>query len=220
MIAAGLLALCASAAAQSPAIPNPRDDGRHQANVARAQRGGIDLLFVGDSNTDLWRGHSSWMKEFAPMRAVNFGVTGDRTQEVLWRMRNGELEGFEAKAIVLMIGTNNLGHSPAADIAAGEAAILAEFRKRQPQAKVLLVGVLPRGASPGDPFRRMIRDLNAELAKLADGERVVFLDVGGKFLASDGALPADIAPDSIHLSRKGYDIWAEAIREPVAKLMR
>jgi len=220
-IIAGLLALCAGAAFAQASIPVPRDDARHQAFIERAQRGDIDLLFVGDSITELWNGYPTWRDGFeAPFHAANFGIRGDRTQDVLWRMQNGELDGFRAKAIVLLIGVNNIGASPVADIVAGEAAILAEFRKRQPQAKVLLLGIFPRGTSPDDPYRAQIRNINRELAKLANGEQVIFLDIGGKFLAPDGTLPLEIARDSVHLTRRGYDIWADAIREKVAELMR
>jgi lysophospholipase L1-like esterase len=192
--------------------------------VQIANAGDIDLLFVGDSITDWWRqdqrGKPEWDKSWAPMKAANFGIAGDTTQGVLWRMQNGELDGFKAKLIVLMLGTNNLRRNEIADIAAGDAAIIAEFRKRQPQAKVLLLGVFPRGAAADNNFRPMIKELNGHLAKLADNKQVFYMDIGEKFLASDGTLPADIMPDGLHPNLKGYGIWAAATADKVKELMK
>jgi lysophospholipase L1-like esterase len=197
---------------------------RHQEFLAVAQAGNIDLLFVGDSITDWWRqdqrGKPEWDKTWAPLKAANFGIAGDTTQGVLWRMQNGELEGFHAKLIVLMLGTNNLRRNEIADIAAGDAAIVAEFRKRQPQAKVLLLGVFPRGAATDNPLRTMIKELNGHLEKLADNNNVFYMDIGDKFLAPDGSLPTDVMPDGLHPNLKGYGIWAAATEARVKELMR
>ena len=126
---------------------------RHQTFVDIAKRGDIDLLFVGDSITDwfYWpRGNGSatggkvWEANFAPLKAANFAIAGDTTQGVLWRMQNGELEGFKAKLIVLMLGTNNVASNPVGQIIQGDRLIVEEFKKQQPQAKVLVLGVFPR----------------------------------------------------------------------------
>ena len=203
--------------------PRPRDDARHQSFLQVAQAGNIDLLFVGDSITDWWRqeqrGLSVWNEHFAPLRAANFGIAGDTTQGVLWRMQNGELDGFRAKLIVLMLGTNNINRNPNADIAQGDRAIIDEFRKRQPQAKVLVLGVFPRGALPDNPFRASIKEINEHLKDLADDRQVFYMDIGDKFLAADGTLPADIMPDGLHPNTQGYRIWAEAIIGRVRELM-
>ena len=119
-----------------------------------------------------------------------------------------------------MLGTNNLRRNEIADIAAGDAAIIAEFRKRQPQAKILLLGVFPRGAAADNAFRPMIRELNGHLAGLADNKSVFYLDIGGKFLAPDGTLPADIMPDGLHPNLKGYEIWSAATAGKVKELMK
>jgi lysophospholipase L1-like esterase len=202
----------------------PRAETRHQEFLAVARAGNIDLLFVGDSITDWWRqdqrGKPEWDKTWAPLKAANFGIAGDTTQGVLWRMQNGELEGFQAKLIVLMLGTNNLRRNEIADIAAGDAAIVAEFRKRQPQAKVLILGVFPRGLAPDNALRPMIRELNGHLAKLADDRQVFYLDIGDTFLAPDGTLPADIMPDGLHPNLKGYEIWSAATVDKVKELMK
>jgi len=209
---------------ESPATePRPRDDARHQSFLEVAKAGNIDLLFVGDSITDWWRqpqrGLPAWETNFAPLKAANFGIAGDTTQGVLWRMQNGELDGFKAKLIVLMLGTNNINRNDNADIAAGDAAIIAEFKKRQPQAKILLLGVFPRGGAADNAFRPKIKEINGHLAKLADNRQVHYLDIGDKFLAPDGTLSTDIMPDGLHPNLKGYEIWAAAIMPKVRELL-
>jgi lysophospholipase L1-like esterase len=204
--------------------PRPRDDARHQSFLEVAKAGNIDLLFVGDSITDWWRqeqrGLAVWNEHFAPLRAANFGIAGDTTQGVLWRMQNGELDGFNAKLIVLMLGTNNINRNTNADIAQGDRAIIEEFRKRQPGAKILLLGVFPRGAAADNPFRASIAEINSHLQALADNTRVFYMDIGDKFLAPDGTLPTDIMPDGLHPNTQGYRIWADAISARVRELMK
>jgi lysophospholipase L1-like esterase len=204
--------------------PRPRDDARHQSFLEVAKAGNIDLLFVGDSITDAWRredrGLPVWNQFFAPLKAANFGIGGDTTQGVLWRMQNGELEGFQAKLIVLMLGTNNINRNANADIAAGDRAIVQEFLKRQPTAKVLLLGVFPRGAAPDNPFRASIQEINQHLKGIADGQRVFFLDIGDKFLTPEGVLTPDVMPDGLHPNEFGYRIWANAILGRVKALMQ
>lgn len=204
--------------------PRPRDDARHQAFLQTAKAGGIDLLFVGDSITDWWRqparGLPEWEKSFAPLKAANFGIAGDTTQGVLWRMQNGELDGFTAKLIVLMLGTNNINRNPNAEIAEGDRLIVEEFRKRQPQAKVLILGVFPRGAAPANAYRGSISQINTQLARLADNKDVFYLDIGDKFLTADGTLTTEVMADGLHPTLKGYEIWAAAIKEKVADLMK
>ena len=203
--------------------PVPRDDARHQSFLEVAKAGNIDLLFVGDSITDWWRqeqrGLSVWNEYFAPLKAANFGIAGDTTQGVLWRMQNGELEGFQAKLIVLMLGTNNINRNTNADIAQGNRAIVEEFKRRQPNAKILLLGVFPRGAAADNPFRASIKEINSHLQALADNERVFYMDIGDKFLAPDGTLPTAIMPDGLHPNTQGYRIWAEAIAGRVRELI-
>jgi lysophospholipase L1-like esterase len=201
--------------------PRPRDDARHQSFLEVAKAGQIDLLFVGDSITDWWRneqrgGLAVWNQFFAPLRAANFGIAGDTTQGVLWRMQNGELDGFQAKLIVLMLGTNNINRNPNAEIADGNRAIVNEFRKRQPNAKV---GVFPRGRESDSPFRAAIKEINDRLKTIADDKQVFFLDIGDKFLAPDGTLTAEVFPDGLHPNELGYRIWANAILGRVKTLL-
>ena len=202
-------------------VPLARDDNRHKTFVEIAKGMPIELLFVGDSITDGWRqaGQPVWDENFAKYKPANFGIGGDTTQGVLWRMQNGELDGYKAKLIVLMLGTNNLNRNPNDEIVDGDRLIVEEFKKRQPQAKVLILGIFPRSASASDPNRALIKDINSKLAKLADNKQVFFLDIGEKFLAPDGTLPTDIMPDGLHPNLKGYKIWAEAISKRVKDLM-
>ena len=211
-------------------VPLARDDARHQSFLEIAKKGDIDLLFVGDSITDwfYWprgRGGAAtglevWNANFASMKPANFAIAGDTTQGVLWRMQNGELEGFKAKLIVLMLGTNNINRNPNDEIVDGDRLIIEEFKKRQPQAKVLLLGIFPRNADPANPLRATIKEINGKLAKLADNKQVFYMDIGSKFLTADGTLTTEIMPDGLHPSAKGYQIWADAMRDRVKELMK
>ena len=204
-------------------VPAPRDDGRHRTFLEIARGAQIDLLFVGDSITDSWRhvGQPVWDQHFAPLRAANFGISGDTTQGVLWRMQNGELDGFKARLIVLMLGTNNIPRGNSTEeIAEGLRLIVQEFRARQPQAKVLLLGIFPRSADPAHQHRAAIKDINGRLAKFADNTNVFFMDIGDRFLAADGTLPPDIMPDGLHPNLRGYRIWADAISARVKELVK
>lgn len=134
-------------------------------------------------------------------------------------MRNGELEGFTAKLIILMLGTNNINRNPNAEIVEGLKLIVQEFRQRQPQAKVLVLGVFPRGASPDNPYRAAIREINELLAPIADGENVFFMDIGQAFLEPDGSMSTEVMPDGLHPSALGYRIWADAIKDTVYDLL-
>jgi lysophospholipase L1-like esterase len=225
--AALVLALCASlgfeqGAGPRPTIPEQKDPHRHEEFLKVAKAGGVDVLFVGDSITDRWRnaGNAVWDKNFAPLKAANFGISGDRTEHVLWRMRNGELEGIQPKLIVLMIGTNN--PDPAPDIALGIKAILLEIHERVPRAKVLLLGIFPRNEKP-DRGRAKNEEVNRLIATFAGSlelGRVFYLDISPKFLLADGTLPKDIMPDFLHPNEKGYQVWADAILDRVKQLLQ
>lgn len=208
--------------APSATVPLARDDNRHRTFLQIAQGAPVELLFVGDSITDGWRnaGQPVWDQYFAPLKPANFGIGGDTTQGVLWRMQNGELDGYKAKLIVMMLGTNNINRNSNDDIVEGNRLIVEEFKKRQPQAKVLLLGIFPRAAESTSPFRASIKEINGKLAKLADNKQVFFMDIGDKFLTSDGTLTTDIMPDGLHPNLKGYKIWAEAISDRVKQLAR
>ena len=184
-------------------------------------------MFVGDSITQGWEneGKEVWEKFYAkpPRSAANFGIGGDRTQHVLWRLQHGNLEGLgqhPPKLVVLMIGTNNSNgdENSAQEIADGIAAIVRTLREKLPQTKVLLLAIFPRGA--GRSYQREKNAKASALAsKMADGKMVHYLDIGSKFLNADETLSKEIMPDFLHLSPAGYRIWAEAMEENVKELM-
>ena len=221
-----LLALPTAVAAQgkgpSTTIPVEKDRNRHEEFLKVAKAGGVDLLFLGDSITDGWRGGGKavWDKYFAPLKAANFGISGDRTEHVLWRIRNGELEGIQPKLAVIMIGTNN--GDPAGDVALGIKTILSDLHDRHPRCKALLLGIFPRSEKP-DGARAKNDEVNKLIAKFvtfAETRRVAFLDIGAKFLAPDQTLPKDIMPDFLHPNEKGYQIWADAIIDKVKQMLQ
>lgn len=199
---------------------NPGFASSHEKFVQIAKEGTAELLFLGDSITAGWNGKKEiWDKAFGQYKPANFGIGGDRTQHVLWRITNGELDGIKPKAVVLMIGTNNSSSDSAEGIAKGITNIVTTIREKQPQAKILLLAVFPRGEKP-NPTREKLAQVNAIIAKLDDGKHVHYLDIGSKFLQPDGGLSKDIMPDYLHLSAAGYQIWADAIESELAQLMK
>jgi lysophospholipase L1-like esterase len=212
---AGLMTTGLPACAQAPeaVTPSPREGSwldLHKRFVERAKQGHVDLLFLGDSITQGWHDNDVWKRFYGPRSAANFGIGGDRTQHVLWRIHNGELDGIEPKVVVLMIGTNNADNATTDEIAQGVTAIVEELRRRLPKAKVLLLGIFPRGEKPNE-MREKLGAVNAKIAKLDDGRQVKYLDIGKAFLNEDGSISGKIMPDFLHLSDKGYRIWADAM---------
>ena len=192
----------------------------HERYVAIAKAGGVDVLFLGDSITAGWGGAKEiWEKSFAAYKPANFGIGGDRTQHVLWRITNGELDGIKPKVVVLMIGTNNSGSDDAPGIAKGVTKIVETIHEKSPTTKVLLLAVFPRGEKP-NPQREKLTKVNETLAKLDNGKTVYYLDIGAKFLTAEGTLTKDIMPDFLHLSKAGYQIWADAISPKLAELTK
>jgi beta-glucosidase len=203
-----------------------RRGARHEGFVQRAQQGGIDLLLHGDSITDWWvnaqypDNQAMFEKYFGNIKTANFAVAGDTTQGVLWGLHNGEGQGFQPKAVMLMIGTNNAGAYSAPEIAEGIGAIILEMRHDFPDAKILLLAIFPR-STPNDPVRDRIADVNRIVQKLDDQKHVFYLDIGSKFLDDTGHfLPDTFRPDLLHPLAKGYDIWGAAVKEKLAELMK
>lgn len=196
---------------------------RHEGFVATAQQGNIDLLLHGDSITDWWQQEANrpmFDKYFGALRTANFAVAGDTTQGVLWGLRNGEGQGFQPKAVMLMIGTNNTGLYTGPEIAEGVGAVVMELRRNFPSAKILLLAIFPRGL-PGDPVRDKIAEVNRIISRLDDQKSVFYLDIGPRFLDDKGRfLPDSFRPDNLHPLAKGYDIWGEAVRATLAELMK
>jgi lysophospholipase L1-like esterase len=228
VLALVLLTGAAGASDDSPTRAVPRKDNavwmeRHAALLERARKG-ADVVFLGDSLAQGWEGpdgKEAWTKYFEPLKAANFGAGGDRTQNVLWRVTAGkELEALKPKVIVLEVGGGNLAANSADEIVEGVTAVVKELSRQKPGARVLLLGLLPRGARANDKFRDKIKQVNKGLAKLADGKRVSYLDAGTTFLDKDANLIEDLMPDGLHPSAKGYAGWAEAIAAPLGEMMK
>jgi len=203
---------------------------RHEAVKVAITKGPVDLVFIGDSITHLFggeptpdmRGKAVWEKFYGARHAVNLGFGWDRTQQVLWRLQNGEFEGIHPKAAVVLIGTNNLTPHNArantnAEIVAGVKEICSTVHRKSPQTRILLMGILPRGVQPSELNRVRIVQINQELAKLNGKQNITFMDIGSKFLDTNGALLPDVTTDSLHPNEKGYTLWAEAIDPTLTK---
>jgi len=198
-----------------------RQGPRHLGFVETAKKGNIDLLLHGDSITDWWvqgeENKAMFDKYFGNIKTANFAIAGDTTQGVLWGLKNGEGQGFQPKAIMLMIGTNNTGPNTAPEIAEGIGAVVLEMRRDFPNAKILLLAIFPRG-NPGDSVRDKIAQINRTIAKLDDQKHVFYLDIGAKFLDEKGVfLPDAFRTDNLHPQAKGYDIWGAAVQAKLAQ---
>ncbi len=207
----------------SAVTPVPREGNWkevHESINRQAKAGDVNLLFIGDSITQGWGNNEIWKKYYTPRKVMNAGIGGDRTQHVLWRLDNGNIDGIKPKLAVVMIGTNNSNgaDNTAEEIADGIKAIVAKLRTKLPETKILLLGIFPRGEKPNAQ-----REKNAkasELAsKVADGKMVIYEDIGKAFLTEDGTLTKEVMPDFLHLSAKGYEIWAQSIEATVSKLL-
>ena len=200
---------------------------RHEGFVETAKKGNIDLLLHGDSITDWWvqgdENKAMFEKYFGGIRTANFAVAGDTTQGVLWGLHNGEGQGFQPKAVMLLIGTNNTGTgtggNTAPEIAEGIGAVVLEMRHDFPDAKILLLAIFPRGV-PGDAVRDKIAEVNKIIRKLDDQKHVFYMDIGPKFLDEKGVfLPDAFRGDNLHPQAKGYDIWGQAVQAKLAQLI-
>ncbi|MBK8093672.1 MAG: chitobiase/beta-hexosaminidase C-terminal domain-containing protein [Verrucomicrobiaceae bacterium] len=220
----------------STVVPIPQDRSwpqydwakRHALTSAAVKKIQPQILFIGDSITHFFggeqfdsyalRGQQTWGEFYAPRKAGNLGFGWDKTENVLWRLQHGALDGISPKLVVLMIGTNNSANCSAPEIAAGITAIVQELHQRLPQSKTLLLGIFPRGEKPG-PQREKLSAVNQLIAKLDGQQNATFLDIGSKFLTAEGLITKDIMPDYLHPNEKGYRIWAEAIEPTVKKLL-
>ncbi|MDI1318706.1 MAG: GDSL-type esterase/lipase family protein [bacterium] len=222
------------ASAPIPKTGNTRFFELHEKFLARTKAGPIGVLFLGDSITEGWvKAPHIWEKYFGAYQPANFGISGDQTQHVIWRIENGELAGISPKVVVLMIGTNNSGAHTGEQIADANKKIIEMIRAKIPGVKVLLLAILPRDARPNpdgliteaaiaDAAKRVAANdrANALLAKLDDGVNVHFLNTNAIFLGRDGRIPWTIMPDQLHPTAAGYQLWAEALEKPLAELMK
>jgi lysophospholipase L1-like esterase len=212
----------------NPAImPVPRTGGatNRQSQVlqrAKDNPGPCDIAFIGDSITQGWEGAGKpvWEKYYGKRKCLNFGVGGDRTQHVLWRFENGQLDGIKPKAAVLMIGTNNSNRddNTELEILEGVQAVVKQIRQRLPDTKLLVLGIFPR-AQTFSQQRGKILQINQALAKLADGKMVHYLDFGSELIEADGSIAKAKMPDYLHLSEGGYEIWAAAIEPKLKQIL-
>jgi lysophospholipase L1-like esterase len=201
--------------------PTAARGGRHEGFVETAKTGDFDILFYGDSITDLWNveadpqgnpgGKRVFNKYFGDMKVANFGISGDTTQGVLWRLQNGEGQGHKPKAVMLMIGTNNTGGANGPEIAEGIGAVILELRKDFSDAKILLLAIFPRGSSATDANRLKVEEANKIISKLDDQKHVFFMNINSKFLDEKGGLIGFRPSDNLHPVEEGYEIWASAV---------
>lgn len=190
-------------------------------DVAVADAGNVDLLFVGDSITEGWN-QEVWKKSFGAWKTANFGIGGDHTGNVLWRLDNGHAEKLHPKLVVLTIGVNNFFHCNAKpdDVFDGVRAVVGKLRALYPDAKILLNGVLPYAQSAQSPKRAEIVELNRKISTLGDGKKVVYKDYGARFLLADGDMSPEVMADFLHPTPKGYQIWSDAMLPDIEKLMK
>ncbi|MBA3936581.1 MAG: hypothetical protein H0X38_03890 [Planctomycetes bacterium] len=206
----------------SALTPELKDQDRHAAFLQRIAAGPVGLLFIGDSITDFFpdRGADTWAR-FTAYHPADFGISADRTEHVLWRLSNGELDDIEPTATVILIGTNNIGHfddEQSEWAAAGVAKVVATVRAKLPRTRILLLGVFPRDAKDSR-HRQQVTEINAIIAQLADGKAVTWLDIGDRFLTADGAIDQELMPDGLHPSAKGYAVWYDAMWPTLEKLL-
>lgn len=194
---------------------------RHEQFNKIAAKGDVDLVFLGDSIIDEWKdaGKEVWAKYYGKRKAANFGMSGDCTQHVIWRIDNGNLDGISPKLIVVMIGTNNSGYDSAQQIADGVTAIVQRLRVKLPKTKILVLGIFPRGENADDPNRARACAANTIFKNIADGRMVHYMDIGDKFTNDNGTISTEIMYDLVHPTPRGYEIWADAIEAKVAELM-
>ena len=192
--------------------------------VGRTRQGGIDVLFIGDSITQGWvaAGKALWEANYAPLKAVNYGVGGDSTRQVLWRIDHGIVDGLTPRLVVLAIGTNNLYNDQNSggdeDIAAGEQQVVRTLRSRLPTTRVLVLGILPRQNAY---FCERIARINALVARLDDGAMVRFLDPGAAFISAPGTVKPELYnDDKVHLTAAGYAVLDAALHPLVEQSLR
>lgn len=216
-----------SAIAHSAVEPVPREDEGWQKRQQMLNQRVLDagknakLVFIGDSITEAWEkeGKDVWAKYYGARNAINLGMGGDETQHILWRLDHGNLEGMHPKLVVLLIGTNNVyfGNS-VSQTADGVAAVVQKLRDKLPETRVLLVAIFPRGENP-NPSRGEVLQIDQIIRQLVDNEHVFWADFGYCYVDKNGLIPGALMWDYLHLTAKGYEVWAESIEEQVSTIL-
>lgn len=193
---------------------------RHESINAKARMGKIDLIYIGDSIVQRFEGVGKpvWDHYYAPRKALNLGISGDRTQHVIWRLDHGNVDGISPKLAIVMIGQNNGGHNTGPEIAEGVTEVIQRIRTKLPQTKILLLAIFQRREKP-TPERAVLAEANHIISQLADSTWIYYLDIDSVFVRPDGTIPSSLMPDFEHPSELGFRRWAEAIETKVAELM-
>lgn len=196
---------------------------RHESKLSEDGRESAKLLLMGDSITHGWEnaGKNVWDQYFGDISSHNLGYSGDRTENVLWRIENGALEGLSPELTVLMIGTNNTGHRQDAPecTASGIEMIVDQLLNNLPDSQILLLAIFPRGHEPDHELRQLNNKINEQIAQFSSKPGVHFLDINQIFLTEEGLLPEEIMPDMLHPNENGYQLWAEAIKPVINDLL-
>lgn len=193
---------------------------RHQRMCDRAKQGNVDLVFIGDSIVGNWAydGEPIWNRYYEKRHGLNLGISGDRTEQVLWRLDHGNLEGISPKLAIVMIGQNNGPFNTAEEIAAGVTAIVQKIQAKTPNTRILLLGIFYRGEKP-NAEQKKLDQTNSIIAKLADNKQIFYMNVNKIFLHPDGTISKELMEDFEHPTEIGFQRWAEAIEPKVAQLM-
>ncbi|NLQ17717.1 acetylglucosamine-6-sulfatase [Marinomonas sp. M1K-6] len=208
--------------------PAPQDTlwwlPRHEVKLAQKNAmERVDLVFLGDSITQAWEqeGADVWQAFYQSRQALNLGFNGDKTENVLWRLANGEVDNIQPKLLVLLIGTNNTGHrmDKAEDTALGIKQILSVLAEKLPKTKVLLLAIFPRSAKPRQKLRTLNNEVNQLIRTYADDKKVFFLDINSLFLDEKGQLTSDVMNDFLHPNASQYQFFADAIEPYIIELM-
>lgn len=222
------------AAREKPTVPSPRSVDyewmsvatwrqKHEANVARAAQGNCDILLLGDSITEGWGNTTLWQERFPALSVVNFGIGGDTTANLLWRLENGELGSLKPRIVVLMIGTNNLGRNEddPPKVVDGVQAIISLLHSRLPGTKIFLLGVPPADQEPKTKMRKRIAETNRRMKRnLDDGHSILFHDLGPVLLEADGRISPEVMADFLHPTPAGYKRIADVIFPKIDRLLR
>ena len=226
-----ILSLGCRSFAGEPDLPVPRSVSyswmsiadwyhRHADDVALAEQGKADIIFLGDSITEGWQGEQRqaiFKKYFSRYASANFGIGGDQTQNLLWRLQNSIKGNLNPKVVVLLIGVNNFLHSKhqPSQVSRGVASVLAQVKTNYPRAKILLHGILPYDELPEYPSRQLVAATNKQLKMLADNQSVYFYDFGDVFLDDNGKIPKALMSDFLHPTAEGMDRWGALLSEVI-----